>query len=203
VTYGDSLGPDRQAAGTGHATRPATSERARTLLETVRQTPMRRGRLDERRRILRGQIETTLENQGILPRLATRNALQLVLKCRPRNLGDRRVWHELGAILTNEIRHLQQGLRLTDRLITVGLRKLSADDIEHLFQDMRAIDANYRRTLAEAALDGAEPRAMGLRYGQAFKASVDKLMATIPESPERWPQRRSEVAIRSRTPSRT
>lgn len=161
-------------------TEPPALAKAATLLENLRRTPMRRGRLDERRRMLRGNIETTLEAQRILPRLATRIALQLVLKFRPSDLGDQRIWRALGVILKNEMVQLQRGLRLTDRLITVGLPKLSADEIERLFQELRTIDATYGRTLAEAALDGADPRAMGQRYGRAFKTALNQLATSDP-----------------------
>lgn len=45
---------------------------------------------------------------------------------------------------------------------------MSVEEIERLFEDLRGVDASYGRTLAEAALDGADPRAMGERYGRAF-----------------------------------
>jgi hypothetical protein len=38
------------------------------------------GRQDERARILRASIQTTLEDHGVLPRLAKRIAFQLILK---------------------------------------------------------------------------------------------------------------------------
>ena len=152
-----------------------------TLLENLRRTPMLRHRtLDEARRILRGRIATILEEQGVFPRLAMRIALQLVLKFGPDDLADQRVWRSLGVLLTQEITHLQRGLRLSDRLITIGLPKMSAEDIERLFEDLRALDTTYGRTLAEAALGGADPRAMGQRYGDAFKTSVDELARTNP-----------------------
>lgn len=83
--------------------------KAATLLENLPRTPMvRGGRMDERKRMLRAHIETSLEEEGILPRLATRIALQLVFKFRPRDLGDQRLWRALGMILRNEMIQLRQ-----------------------------------------------------------------------------------------------
>lgn len=155
--------------------------RADTLLENLRRTPMLRHRtLDEPRRLLRGRIATTLEEQGVLPRLATRIALQLILKFDPGDLGDQRVWRALGTQLEKETTQLRHGLRLSDRLITIGLPKLPASDVERLFDQLRAVDAKYGRTIAEAALAGADPRTMGQRYGRAFKNSVDALARLEP-----------------------
>ena len=149
---------------------------AATWLENLRRTPMQRHRtLDEPRRLLRGRIATVLEGQGVLPRLATRIALQLILKFDRGAFGDERVWRAIGHLLEQETTQLRQRLRLSDRLITIGLPKLSASDVERLFDELRAIDVNYGRTLAEAALAGADPRTMGQRYGRAFKTSVDAL----------------------------
>ena len=51
---------------TSVATAPVSAEdRARTLLENIRRTPMvRGGRLLERRRLLKAHIETAMTNQG-------------------------------------------------------------------------------------------------------------------------------------------
>src|SRR2546427_5083658 len=105
--------------------------RAQTLIENVRRTPMMRGgRLAERRRVLKAHIESAIEDHGVPGRLAARIAFQLVLKFSPSQLGDERVWSALGSLLRQELERLQQGLRLTDRLIRVGVPKLSADDME-------------------------------------------------------------------------
>src|SRR3990172_3926220 len=76
--------------------------KAATLLENLRRTPMLRGRLDERKRMLRGLIETTLAEQGVLPRLAMRMSLQLVLKFAARELGDQTTWRAVGKQLQRE-----------------------------------------------------------------------------------------------------
>ena len=172
-------------------------DRARTLLENLRRTPMiRGGRLLEPRRLLRTHIESAMTDQGVPERVAARIALQLVLKVAPSQLGDDRVWSALGRLVRKEVERLREGLRLTDRLITVGVPKLSADDIERLFDDMRRVDTRYGRTLAEAALDGADPWAMSRRYAHAFTASVRHLAGKNP----RIARTLAAAAFRSRHP---
>lgn len=61
---------------------------------------------------------------------------------------------------------------------------------------MRSIDARYDRTLAEAALDGAEPRAMARRYGKAFTGAVVRLSSKNP----RIASTLAAAAFRSRHP---
>lgn len=161
----------------------SAADRARTLLENIRRTPMLRGgRLLERRRLLKAHIESAMIDQGVPERLAARIASQLVLKCPSPHLGDGPVWDAIAKQVRGEVDQLRQRLGLTDRLLTVGVPKLSADDIERLFEDMRRVDPRYGRTLAEAALDGAEPWAMARRYGKAFTAAVRRLSSKNPRN---------------------
>ncbi|HVL69370.1 MAG TPA: hypothetical protein VM364_19085 [Vicinamibacterales bacterium] len=165
------------------ATVPSISaaDRARTLLENMRRTPMvRGGRLLEPRRLLKAHIESAMIDHDVPERLAERIALQLVLKCPSTQLGDGPVWDALAKQVRAEVDQLRERLGLTDRLLTVGVPKLSADDIERLFEEMRRVDARYGRTLAEAALDGAEPWAMARRYGKAFTEAVRRLSGKNP-----------------------
>lgn len=151
------------------------------LLENVRRTPMRRGgRFGERRRLLKAHVEETIVEQGVPAGVAARVAFQLVVKVAPSQLGDARVWSALGSQLHDEVVRLQQGLRLTERLIRVGVPKMSADAIEKLFKETQAVDARYGRTLAEAALDGADPLAMAARYARAFTESTNRLATKDP-----------------------
>ena len=72
-------------------------DRARTLLENVRRTPMLRGgRLVEQRRILKAHIESAMIHCSVPDRLAARMAFQLVLKCQTNQLGDAAVWDAIG-----------------------------------------------------------------------------------------------------------
>jgi hypothetical protein len=157
---------------------------------------IRGGRFDERRRILKAHLETTIENQGVGPRVAARIARQLVLKFQPSALGDASVWMVLGRLVRNDIVQLQQGLRLPDRLVAVAVPKLSVEQIEHLFRELRSVDAKLGRTLAEAALEAADPVAMGRRYGRAFTSAVDRLAKVDP----RIARTLAAVAFRSRHP---
>jgi hypothetical protein len=172
-------------------------DRARTLLENVRRTAMvRGGRLLERRRLLKAHIETAIIDQGVPERLAARIAFQLVFKFPLPQLGDGPVWEALGRQLREEVDRLRERLRLTDRLITVGLPKLPPDDIERLFEEMQRVDRRYGRTLAEAALDGADPWAMARRYGYAFTEAARRLAGENP----RIARTLAAVAFRSRHP---
>ncbi len=172
-------------------------DRARTLLENVRRTPMLRGgRLVEQRRMLKAHIESAMINHSVPDRLAARMAFQLVLKCPANHLGDAAVWDAIGIQVHDELDRLRLRLGLTDRLLTVGMPKLSADDIERLFDEMRSVDARYGRTLAEAALDGAEPWAMARRYGRAFTDAVRRLTSKNP----RVARTLAAAAFRSRHP---
>ena len=172
-------------------------DRARTLLENVRRTPMLRGgRLAEQRRMLKAHIESAMVDHGVPDRLAGRMAFQLVLKCRPNQLGDGLVWNALAGHVRDEVDRLRERLALTDRLLTVGVPKLSAEDIERLFEEMRRVDARYGRTPAEAALDGAEPWVMARRYGKAFTEAVRRLSSKNP----RIARTLAAAAFRSRHP---
>jgi hypothetical protein len=172
-------------------------DRARTLLENLRRTPMvRGGHMLERRRLLKAHIEAAIIDQGVPERLAARIAFQLVFKFSPPQLGDGPVWEALGTQLREEVDRLRERLRLTDRLITVGVPKLPPDEIERLFDEMQRVDRRYGRTLAEAALDGADPWAMARRYGHAFTEAARRLAGENP----RIARTLAAVAFRSRHP---
>ena len=171
-------------------------DRARTLLENVRRTPMVRGRLTEPRRRLQTHIERAMTDQGVPERLAVRLAFQLVRKCPAPQLGDASVWSALGVLVRQEVDRHRQRLALTDRLITVAVPKLSPDDVERIFYQMRRVDRRYGRTLAEAALDGADPWAMARRYGHAFTEAARRLAGENP----RIARTLAAVAFRSRHP---
>lgn len=182
---------------TAAASRVNAADRARTLLENIRRAPMLRGgRLLGPRCLLKGHIENAMIDHGVPERLAARIAFQLVLRCPSPQLGDGPVWDAIGKHVRGEVDRLRERLQLTDRLLAVGVPKLSADDIERLFAEMRRVDAKYGRTLAEAALDGAEPWAMARRYGKAFTAAVKRLSNKDP----RIARTLAAAAFRSRHP---
>ena len=133
---------------------------------------------------------------GVPERLAARMAFQLVLKCPANQLRDSPLWDALAKHVRAEVDQLRERLELTDRLLALGVPKLSADDIESLFDEMRGVDARYGRTLAEAALDGADPWVMSRRYGKAFTKAVRRLSNKNP----RIARTLAAAAFRSRHP---
>lgn len=160
---------------------PNAAAKANTLLSNLRRTPMTRGRLDERRRILRASIETTLGAEGIPQRLVERIAFQLVLKSDITALGDQATWRAMGQLLNEEIRRLRNGIGLVDRQIIVALPKLSPKQIEDLLEDLRTADPKIARTILNAALDAADPLSASQRYLSEFHHVADQLKAIDPE----------------------
>ena len=154
--------------------------KAATLLESLRRTPMLRGRLDERKRMLRGLIETTLAEQGVLPRLATRISLQLVLKFAPRELGDQTTWRAVGEQLHRETEYLKETVGLVERQIVVGLPKLSAAQIESFLVELNSKNPAIARTILNVALDAAEPLSAGRRYAAEYRRVAGQLKAVDP-----------------------
>lgn len=163
------------------ATESPALAKAATLLENLRRTPMLRGRLDERKRILRGLVETTLAEQGVLPRLATRVSLQLVLKLAARELGDQTTWRAVGERLQRETEYLKERVGLVERQIVVGLPKLSAAQIESFLVELNAKDPAIARTILNVALDAAEPLSAGRRYGAEYRRVARQLKGVDPQ----------------------
>jgi hypothetical protein len=163
---------------------PATESpglaKAATLLENLRRTPMLRGRLDERKRMLRGLIETTLAEQGVLPRLAMRMSLQLVLKFAARELGDQTTWRAVGGQLHRETEYLKETVGLVERQIVVGLPKLSAAQIESFLEELNSRDPVIARTVLNVALDAAEPLSAGRRYIAEYRRLARQLKTVDP-----------------------
>jgi hypothetical protein len=102
-------------------------DRARTLLENVRRTPMvRGGRLVEQRRLLKAQIENAMIDHGVPERLSARMAFQLVLKCPPNQLGDGPVWNAIAGHVRDELGRLGDTVLLRDRVCGGGQQFLGA-----------------------------------------------------------------------------
>lgn len=155
--------------------------RAKMLLENLRRSPMTRGnsRL-ERKRILRQAIAWAIQCEDVPERLATRIALQLVMKFQPRDLGGASTWRGIGQLLRAEIDRLQNQLGLVERQMVVALPKLSAKQIEDFFAELKASDASIARTILNAALDAADPFTTGRRYLAEFHAVVKQLQRLDP-----------------------
>ena len=138
------------------------SSQAATLLENLRRSPMTRGnKLDERKRILRAHIASTIESEGVPERLAARVALQLVVRFDERDLGNPRTWSAIGMTLKRETNRLRNDLGLVERQVVVALPKLSAKQIEDFLEELKTSDESVARTILNAALDAADPLTTG------------------------------------------
>jgi hypothetical protein len=156
--------------------------KAATLLQELRRTPMLTGgRQDERARSLRANIQMTLEEHRVLPRLAKRIAFQLILKFDDHELGDRATWRAVGDRLRRETEYLMAKVGLVERQIIVALPKLSVEQIESLLEELKADDSSIARTVLNAALDAANPRVTGTRYMAEYRRVAEHLKAIDPD----------------------
>lgn len=152
-----------------------SDRRAKTLLNSLRQTPMRRGgRISEKKGVLQDTIAGAIESQGVLRQLAKRIAFQLVLKFEVVEL-DRAPWRAMGQRLRQETEQLRTNVGLVDRQIVIALPKLSAGQVEGLLADLRAADPKIARTILNAALDAAEPLSAGRRYLAEYQRVAEQL----------------------------
>lgn len=158
------------------------AQRAKALLDAMRRTPMLRGaRLSDARLELRDEIASTIEGEGVLPRLARRIAFQLILKFDETELGDRTIWSAVGQQLRQETERLKTGLRLVDRQIIVALPKLSPDRISGFLEELKATDPTIARTVLNTALDAANPVSAGRRYLAEYHRVIEQLRTIDPQ----------------------
>jgi hypothetical protein len=141
---------------------------AAALLKAVRQTPMRRGGMSSRKRLLQRAVSRAIEERGVPPRLARRVGVQLVLKIDATQIGSRATWSAVGQRLQREAERLRTRVGLPDRQIIVALPKLSADQVERFLEELRAADTGIARTILNAALDAAEPLPARRRFVDNF-----------------------------------
>jgi len=182
VTVVTELAADRQLPRGVPGTEHSAASKAAILLQELRRTPMLTGgRQDERARILRASMQTTLEEHGVLPRLAKRIAFQLILKFDNRELGDRETWRAIGDQLQRETEYLTTNVGLVERQIIVALPKLSAHQIENFLEELKAHDSKIARTVLNAALDAANPRATGTRYMAEYRRVAEQLKSVDPD----------------------
>jgi hypothetical protein len=97
-------------------------------------------------------ITAALEMEGVLPRLARRVTMQLVVKCEIGSLGERETWRALGAQLVQETERLRAGLGLVDRQIIVVLPKLAPAAIEALLDSLTRREPSVARTILSNTL---------------------------------------------------
>jgi hypothetical protein len=158
------------------------AQRAKALLDAMRRTPMLRGaRLSEARLELRDEIASTIEDEGVLPRLARRIAFQLILKFDETELGDRTIWSAVGQQLRQETERLKTDLRLVDRQIIVALPKLSPDRVSDFLEELKATDPTIARTVLNTALDAANPLSAGRRYLAEYHRVIEQLRTIDPQ----------------------
>src|SRR5690349_7582707 len=127
-------------------------QRASAFLATIRQTPMIRSNPKHALEPLWDGMTAVFVGEAVLPRLAKRIAMQLVVKIEASELGQRRTWRAIARHLVRETEQLRAGIRLVDRQIVVALPKLSADDIEALLDSLTRREPDIARTILNAAL---------------------------------------------------
>jgi hypothetical protein len=108
----------------------STMRRAKALLETLRQTPMRRGAISKRRLHLKEDISSVIEAQGIHPALAQRIAFQLIFKFDDGELGDRAVWSATGRLLHQEATRLKAHIGLAVLLALGIVMKVARESVK-------------------------------------------------------------------------
>ncbi len=148
---------------------------ARALLVVVRETPMLRSNPKEAVEPTWDAITAVLELEGVLPRLARRLAMQLVLKIDMSALGGRETWRALGSLLVREIVALRSGVGLVDRQIIVALPKLAPADILAMLDSLTQREPCVARTILNAALDASVPREAAERYLEEYRRVVASL----------------------------
>jgi hypothetical protein len=104
--------------------------------------------------------------------LADRIAFQVVFKFGPAAVGDLRTWRALGGLLQRDVERLKTHVGLVERQIVMALPKLSAQQIEHLLEELRTADPTIARTILNTALDAADPGRAARRYLAEFHAVV-------------------------------
>jgi hypothetical protein len=154
--------------------------RASALLATLRETPMIRSNPKHALDPLWDAMTVAFMGKGVLPRLAKRVAMQLLLKIEASALGQRRTWRAMASHLVRETEQLRSGIRLVDRQIVVSLPKLSADDIEALLDSLIRREPGIARTILNAALDASVPRETAERYLEEYRRVVASLSHVEP-----------------------
>jgi hypothetical protein len=155
-------------------------ECARSLLERMRETPMRRGGLTRRARQLKLELSRTIGAQGVPPVLATRVASQLALKFSRRDLHDDATCRAVGQLLRREALCLHEHVGMSAQRIAAALPKLSAAQIIEFLDELTKIDRRIARTILHAAVNTSDPLSTGRRYLAEYRLVVRKLRAIDP-----------------------
>jgi len=158
----------------------SAEERARILLERMRETQMRRGGLSKRARHTKHDIARHIASEGVPPVLARRIASQLTVKFPRRELHDESTWRAIGYVLRREIVCLQGQLGMSGQRIAAALPKLSAAQIIEFLDELTKADRRIARTILHAALNTSDPLATGRRYLAEYRLVARKLRAIDP-----------------------
>jgi hypothetical protein len=153
---------------------------AQALLDSMRQSPMRRGALSEQGWQTRGDIARAIVAEGVPAPLARRVAFQLASKIHPRELEDAEVWRAIGRILQAEVACLKQRARMGERRIATALPKLSADQIVAFLEELTKADRRIARTILHAAVNASDPLAAGRRYLAEYRLVARQLQTVDP-----------------------
>ena len=153
----------------------SAEERARSLLERMRETPMRRGGLSRRARRLKLDLSRVIAAQGVPPVLAKRVASQLALKFARRDLHDETTWRAAGLLLRREVLCLQEQVGMSAQRIAAALPKLSAARLVEFLDELTKTDRRIARTILHAAVNTSDPLATGRRYIAEYRLVVRKL----------------------------
>jgi hypothetical protein len=158
----------------------STKQRARSLLEQMRETPMRRGALPGVASQLKRDLCRAIAGQGVPYTLAQRVAFQLALKFHRRDLFDAAEWRAIGDVLRSEIDYLKDQVGMSDQRIAAALPKLSAAQIVEFLDELTRMDPRIARTILHAAVNTSEPVATGRRYLAEYRLVVRQLRGIDP-----------------------
>ena len=158
----------------------SAEDRARSLLERMRETPMRRGGLTRRARQLKLDLSRVIAAQGVPPVLAKRVASQLALKFARRDLHDEAAWRAVGQLLRREVLCLQEQIGMSAQRIAAALPKLSAAQVIEFLDELTKTDRRIARTILHASVNTSDPLATGRRYLAEYRLVVRKLRPIDP-----------------------
>jgi hypothetical protein len=158
----------------------SAEERAHSLLERMRETPMRRGGLSKRARQTRLDLSRVIAAQGVPSVLAQRVASQLALKVPRRELHDEATWRALGVVLRGEIVQLQERVGMSAQRVAATLPKLSAAQVIDFLEELTKTDRRIARTILHAAVNTSDPLATGRRYLAEYRLVARQLRAIDP-----------------------
>jgi hypothetical protein len=150
------------------------TRRAQSILERLRQRPMRSEPLPLDKRLVEGRVAGSLVEEGVPPALALRLAHQLVLRRDLSHEQDPEVWRAMGRVVLREADQLRVYIGLTDYQIATVLPKLSADDVQDLSLWLETTDRTIARTIFAAAIETADPITAGRTYLANYRLALRK-----------------------------